>query len=167
MKIGILSDTHDHSGNMVRALNLFQREGITTIIHCGDLTSPQLIQHMEGFRVIYVYGNMDFNPYEISQALQKLNTDNFVGTTYRGKIDDVAIAATHSHLPGALDGLVRLNDYRYVFHGHTHRQRNEMKGKTQIINPGALGGAGKGEPRTVCIVDLATEEVVFHEISKR
>ena len=63
-----------------------------------------------------------------------------------------------------LDKLIRSRRYKYVFHGHTHRQRDEKIGKTRVINPGALGGA-RYEPRTVCIVDLDKDDVRFIPVS--
>ena len=48
----------------------------------------------------------------------------------------------------------------YIFHGHTHRRRDEVVHGTRIINPGALGGMSR-EHYSFCIVDLGLEDVEF------
>ena len=94
-----------------------------------------------------------------------LNPQNEIaGDVYEGELGGVKVAATHGHLTAKLNKLIRSRRYRYVFHGHTHRQRDELIGKTRIINPGALGGA-RYEPRSVCIVDFEKDEVRFITVS--
>ena len=43
MKIGVMSDTHDNLSNTTTVLNTYRERGITTIVHCGDLTSPEMV----------------------------------------------------------------------------------------------------------------------------
>jgi predicted phosphodiesterase len=76
----------------------------------------------------------------------------------------VKIGVTHGHLPGRLEKLIHSGSHTFVFTGHTHRQRDEIIGKTRVINPGALGGARYG-PRTICTVNLNNGEVQFIEVS--
>jgi len=160
MKIGILSDTHDNMGNLLKAKRLFRDQGITTLIHCGDMTSASTARQIVDFDVIYVNGNMD-NVHAVNDTLWMLNNNCEVpGLVYTGKISGVKIAATHGHRQDKLDQLLRWRRYNFVLHGHTHRQRDEMIGKTRVINPGALGGARYG-PRTICVLDLENREVEF------
>jgi predicted phosphodiesterase len=86
------------------------------------------------------------------------------GATFSGKVGGVKIGVTHGHLLGRLDKLTRSRGHAFVFTGHTHRQRDEIVGKTRVINPGALGGA-RHEARSVCIVDLDTRDVRFVKVS--
>ena len=164
MKLGILSDTHNHLGNLKRALDMLRAAHIKTIIHCGDISTPQTAVYMAGFHVIYTYGNTDMGMPAIRQQLQLLNPDNVADFNFSGVLDGVPVAATHSHLPGIVQELVQSQQYAYVFHGHTHRRRDEMVGKTRIINPGALGGT-RHEHRSICIVDLSTGSVQFEKIA--
>ena len=163
MKIGILSDTHNNIKNLRAALNIFHEEGVDTIIHCGDLTDVQIARAMEGFRVICVLGNGDISSGEIRAAILSQHPENHVGMDYSGRIGGVRIAATHGHLPGRVEELVRSGNYDYVFKGHSHAHQDERFGFTRLINPGALGGL-HNEDRQVCIVDLDTHKVQFCQI---
>jgi putative phosphoesterase len=160
MKIGVLSDTHDNLSNLTYVLELCRDRGITTIIHCGDLTGFEMVSHFEGFRVIYTPGNMDVATGAIKKRFEKMGEDNFVGIVYRGQLDGVPMAVTHSHIESKVMELVRQRRYKWIFHGHTHERRDEVLRGTRIINPGALGGMG-WQKRSFCIVDLVNDDVEF------
>lgn len=160
MKIGVLSDTHDNLSNMLVVLAAYRERGIETVIHCGDLTSLDMVTHFEGFRVIYTMGNMDHTTGTIKKRLMKMREDNFAGPDYTGSIEGVSIAATHGDMDSKVADLVRQKKFRWIFHGHTHQRRDEVIRGTRIVNPGALGGMSK-ESRSFCIVDLETDDVEF------
>lgn len=163
MMIGVMSDTHDNLSNTLYVLNAFRERQISTIIHCGDLTSLEMVSHFSGFRVIYLIGNMDFVTGAINKRFMKLNSENFVGPVFRGNLGGVPVAATHGHIDGKVMDLVLQGTYQWIFHGHTHRKRDEMIRGVHIVNPGALGGLGR-EPRSFCVVDLAAGSVEFFKI---
>lgn len=164
MQIGVLSDTHNNIGNLVRALRIFEEEGIRTLIHCGDMANETTAQQLDGFEVVYVNGNVDHSVEAVNDVILGLGPRNFAGAVFAGKLNGVAIAATHGHRPDKLRELVRARRYNYVFHGHTHRRRDEVVGETRVINPGALGGA-RHEPRSVCVVDLDAATVRFIDVA--
>jgi putative phosphoesterase len=165
MKLGILSDTHNNIPNLLKALHLFKDEGVSQLLHCGDMADMLTARQMAGFDVIYVNGNTDSSAEAVSHTVWTLNPRNEIpGDVFTGELDGVKIAATHGHLAGKLDKLIRSRRYKYVFHGHTHRKRDEMVSNTRVINPGALGGA-RYEPRTVCVVNLKNNEVRFIPVS--
>ncbi len=165
MRIGVLSDTHNNIGNLLKAVRLFQGENITTLVHCGDMVNVTTAKQMSGFDLIYVNGNMDDSAAAVNDTLWMLNPNNeTAGALFSGKVGGVKIGVTHGHLHGKLEQLFRKGGHAFVFTGHTHRQRDEMVGKTRVINPGALGGARYGE-RTVCIVDLDSGDVRFVKVS--
>jgi uncharacterized protein len=163
MKIGLLSDTHNNLANLQIALERFRKEGIQTLIHCGDLTDIEVARALVGFRVICLLGNGDVASGEIRQVLMEQNPDNYVGLVYRGEIGNARIAATHGHLPGQIDELLRSGDHDYIFKGHSHMHEDERIGSTRLINPGALGGLRR-EDRHICLLDLDTDQAVFINI---
>ncbi len=160
MQICVLSDTHDNLSNITMVLEACRDRRIETLIHCGDLTSLEMVSHFKGFRVIYTTGNMDHATGSIHQRFKKMRDDNYVGPVYKGHINGVPIAATHSHLDNVISDLVSRQQYKWIFHGHTHQRRDEVIKGARIINPGALGGLGK-ESRSFCIVDLDANDVEF------
>ncbi|MFN2107792.1 MAG: metallophosphoesterase family protein [Candidatus Promineifilaceae bacterium] len=165
MKLGILSDTHNDIPNLLKALRIFNNEGIQQLLHCGDMADMLTAKQMAGFDVIYVNGNSDRSAAAVSHVVWTLNPRNEIpGDVYEGELGGVKIAAAHGHQPSKLKRLIDSRRFRYVFHGHTHRQRDERIGKTRVINPGALGGA-RYEPRSLCIVDLDEDQVRFITVS--
>ena len=40
MKIGIISDSHDHVDNIRRAVSVFREASVELVIHAGDIVSP-------------------------------------------------------------------------------------------------------------------------------
>lgn len=166
MQIGVLSDTHDNLSNLTIALETFRERGIKTVIHCGDLTDFDLLSHFSDFRLIYVTGNMDHASGTIQKRVAKMNPENFAGLVFRGKLDGASVAATHSHIDGKVMELVSEGRFQWLFHGHTHQKRDEVVRRTRIVNPGALGGLGRGA-RTFCIVDLAAANVEFITVPSR
>jgi uncharacterized protein len=163
MKIGLLSDTHNKISNLIAALAIFRERRIHTVIHCGDLTDFDLISHFDGFQLIYLTGNMDHASGTIQRRVAKLNEENFAGPVFKGTLDGVSVAATHSHIDGKVMELVQSGRYEWVFHGHTHKRRDEVIHGVRVVNPGALGGLKRG-PRTICVVDLAKPNVEFISI---
>lgn len=165
MRIGVLSDTHNNIGNLLKALRFFREQAIDTLVHCGDMVNVSTAKQMAGFDVIYVNGNMDSSPEAVNDTLWFMNPNSETpGAVFSGEVGGVKIGVTHGHLHGKLEKLIRSGGHAYVFTGHTHRQRDETLGGTRVINPGALGGARYGA-RTVCTVDLAGGHVRFVEVS--
>ncbi len=164
MKIGILSDTHNNQKNLQAALEKFKQQNIQTLIHCGDVTSPETAALLAGFRVICVLGNGDIASGEIRQTLLALNPENYVGLVYTGQIDGARIGVTHGHLPGRVEEMVNSGEYDYVFKGHSHQHKDEKHGDTRLINPGSLGGLHR-EERQICLLDLETGQAEFIHIT--
>lgn len=162
MKIGILSDTHNDIANLSTALVMFHQEGINQIIHCGDLTDPQTAKYFEGFQVTYVYGNIDSSIEEISRIWKDQNNNNWVGELFCGEIGGEQIAITHGHIDGQINSLAISGKFKYVFHGHTHRRRDEKVGKVRVINPGAVAKSMDGY--SICVLDFSNGENRFFMI---
>lgn len=155
MKIGIISDSHNHLTNLQAALSIFHRENISVLVHCGDMTTTETAAALGEFRVIHACGNGDYASGEIHQTLLHLNPQSFSAPVFTGEVDGISFAVTHGHLSGKIQELVQSGLYRYVFFGHSHRRHDETAGACRLINPGALGGL-KTEQRSALILDLPT-----------
>ena len=162
MKIGVLADTHNHRPNTLAALEVFRAEGVEYLVHCGDVTGPDIVRLLAEWPVALVTGNVDRDWQALADAARAIGVPPprpQVSLT----LDGLAIAVVHGHLDEALQDLIERQEYRYIFHGHTHLRRDVLIGRTRVINPGALGGTRR-EPRSVAVVDLAANEVRFVEI---
>ena len=61
MKVGILSDSHDHRGAAEGALLLFRAEGVGMVLHLGDVCSPSVLAGYDDPAIPLrgVFGNND------------------------------------------------------------------------------------------------------------
>ncbi len=167
MTIGILADTHNHVANTQQALELFRERGITQLIHCGDVTSAEVMLLFAGWQVTFVLGNMDRDRDELFAAARSIGTalPKLCATV---NVDDKPIGITHGHDTSILTGMIMSGRYAYVVHGHTHQRRDEFQRPycVRVINPGALGG-NHPESRSVCILDVISDTVEFIELPER
>jgi hypothetical protein len=163
LKIGVLSDSHDHLQHLKKALQRLHEEKASLVIHCGDLTTPHTAEILSGFRVVFVAGNCDRERERIYEVLAMLNPQNFAGPLYTGVIEGVRIAAIHGDDRKKLTELLYSASYDYIFTGHTHRAQERSVGPTRLINPGALTRSLDGYP-SLYLLDLATRAGQFIQI---
>ncbi len=165
MEIAVLSDTHNNLKGAEGALNIVRKKGLKTIIHCGDITGPETVALFKDFDAYFALGNMDGDYNALSNAVKPMFGEGKIAPFLEIELDGVRLAACHGHTR-TLDRLIESEKYDFVFHGHTHRRRDETvagaSSTTRIVNPGALGGL-KAQPRSFCIVNLETRAVQFIE----
>lgn len=162
MRVGIISDTHDDARNLKAALELLAAERVTRILHCGDLCGPEIVKALAGFDVWIAQGNMDRH-LELTQVVEGTLGRGRLAWLQRPMLDGYPVAMVHGDNEEALANLISSGGYTYVFHGHTHRRRDQTIGRTHVINPGALGGT-RHQSRSFCILDLKTGAVRFVEL---
>ncbi|MBN1310872.1 MAG: metallophosphoesterase family protein [Anaerolineae bacterium] len=164
MKLGILSDTHDNLENTRRALDVFRQHDVEQIIHCGDITIPPIVALFGEWPVVFVFGNLDRGHAELAAAVKRLSGTCSIGFEYAGNLGGSSIAVYHGNDDEYLASLISSSRYDYVFHGHTHRRRDDTVGRTRVINPGALGGRGRA--RSVCVLTLPNGPARFIDIDE-
>lgn len=161
-RIEIVSDSHGDVKRLEAAMALGARHGVEIIVHCGDIGAAACIDVLgEGKAHVYaVLGNVDTDKSELFAAARRcglhLSADAVVIPLEGGR----TAAATHGHNKQLLDQLIGQGQHAYVFHGHTHRIRDERQGGTRVINPGALHRC-QGPGPTVAILDTAADTVDF------
>jgi len=162
VKIGIISDTHDNVSDLEAALEVLRVEGVTKILHCGDVCGPDIIQALAGFGVWIAQGNMDRH-LGLAQAIEETLGCGRLAWLHEPTLDGHLVAMIHGDNEQVLGSLITSGKYACVFHGHTHRRRDQMVGRTRVVNPGALGGV-RWQRRSFCILDLTTGENRFVEL---
>lgn len=135
MRTLVISDSH---GNIVRlnhVLGFAKQYSVGAIIHCGDWGSvTSSLNSMKNIPIYGVLGNADYS-LELIKNLKKAQVifePDFLTLDLGGR--RIAVC----HYPTKLFEAIQSQQYDAVFHGHTHKKRNEVVGRTQIINPGAL-----------------------------
>jgi len=162
MRIGILSDSHDNVENVRAAADVFTQQDVTTLLHCGDVCGPAVVEALAGFSVYFAQGNMDRLP-ALPLAIEALYGPGRLARCRQLLLGGFPVALLHGDDDGLLDQVVRSGEHAFVFHGHTHRRADRWVGKTRVLNPGALGGVRR-ESRSVCIVELQSGQARFIEI---
>jgi len=160
VKVGILSDSHDHQGAAEGALLLFRAEGVGMVLHLGDVCSPIVLSRFGGGEIplLGVFGNNDVD----RDGLQEATGGAFRQGPHIETVDGRSILLAHSfdQLRGELSGQGRFD---LVLFGHTHRPLTMRIGKALVLNPGESCGLLQGK-NTCAIVDLATMEPRIVEI---
>jgi putative phosphoesterase len=154
MLIGILSDTHDLVERTRTAVSLLVAEGAERLIHCGDLTSADVVYELAALPSYFVFGNCDYNKESLRTAIDQ------IGGTCLGRGDVISLgerrlAVTHGHLGTEIDRLAAQAP-DYLCSGHTHLVSDVQRGPTRWINPGALHRASTW---TVALVNLASNQL--------
>jgi putative phosphoesterase len=150
MQIGILSDTHSRHAAVETALGILQARNINFLIHCGDIEDADTVWLFQGFTTHFVFGNCDHERASLRQAIYG------IGATLHEpwghlELDGLQIAFAHGDEPTLFRDLLQSDAFDYFFHGHTHQATDYRKGKTRVINPGALHRA---RPKSFVILDL-------------
>ena len=139
MKIGVISDTHDHLDPKVPAL----LAGVDHILHAGDIGLPWLILQLENIApVTAVIGNTDAGLSYKETELIQLGGRKFL----LHHIVDVLSPADPIKRR-----IIRENPNVVVF-GHTHKPCSELVKKTLYFNPGYAGKPRFNLPRTIAIL---------------
>ncbi len=155
MKLGIISDTHDRLESLAKAIEIFKKEKVEMIVHCGDWVSPFTIEFFDKYcqkvglkvPVRSLIGN---NKGDLERLFERngklLNPIQFSSkATMELNIQGKKIVAYHGDDKNILLSLITSKLYDVVLTGHTHHPRNEMIGKTLIINPGTTCFAAKSQ----------------------
>jgi hypothetical protein len=165
MLIGIISDSHDHHQNIIRAVEVFSERGVDYIFHAGDIISPfaaKKFSEVKGSNFIAVFGNNDGE-----KLILKSTVDGFGGEICEGpyttEIDGKQIFMAHK--PYMLDEIIGSGKYDLVIYGHTHKQDIRKVGRTLVINPGESTDWLTGQPWVVILNpdDMKPEEISLLE----
>jgi putative phosphoesterase len=157
MLVGILSDTHDRVEAMAAAMELLRGRGAEFFVHCGDVGSERVIDHLAGVPSAFVFGNTDWDRAALARYAES------VGVHCRGAFADLDLggkrfAVIHGDDFKLKQQLLAGQAYDYLLQGHTHARADERVGRTRLINPGALHRARE---KTVALLDTATDRLEF------
>jgi putative phosphoesterase len=161
MKIGILSDTHDQVSRTRSAVSILKTSGAEILIHCGDITTPEVVYECSPLPSYFVFGNCD---YDRGKLLGAMNT---IGGISLGSGDVITlggkkIAVTHGDSQYELNRLELANP-DFLLSGHTHRMIDDSFGGIRRINPGALHRAPFW---SVAVLDLTSGTLSVVRIEK-
>jgi putative phosphoesterase len=151
MRIGIVSDTHNHVANALAAAAVLTKQSVEAVLHCGDIGGAEIVNAFAAWPTHYVLGNTDDRPAMLEKAILA------AGQTFHNRFGDIKlanrrIALLHGDDARRLAEAIASQDYDLVCSGHTHVPTMRREHRTLVLNPGALYRA---RPHTIAIVDLA------------
>lgn len=153
MRIGVVSDTHNHLANVARIVELFNAARVERVVHTGDITQAKTLRALAALDApLYgVFGNNDLERGTLEQTSALLGF-HFVDGPLRLEWAGRRIVVVHDprELPPLADAHVAL-------HGHDHRSTSHWRGETLIFNPGECAGHLRGHNR-VGVLDLVRLE---------
>ena len=149
MKIAIISDSHGTIDRLEQVFSNCQQAGIKHILHAGDFLVDGVVEIFAGFPELNFFvaiGNNDVNQ-KLLAELKNLENVQLAEVVF-AKFGKYQIAI--SHYDGVAESkykppnpLVRGNEKEennidIFVHGHTHRPAVIRRGKSTMLNPGAL-----------------------------
>lgn len=161
MKIGIMSDSHDHIENIKKSIQVFKKRKVDLVLHLGDFVNPNSVRAMKGLKYIAIFGNNDGDKYRMINAFIETGGE-IKGEFYDCIIDELKIACYHGTEPQLKDALITCGKYDLVLYGHTHECENITVGSTLVLNPGTVHGFG--QTATVLIFDTKDRNPDFIDL---
>jgi uncharacterized protein len=154
VRIGVVSDTHNHLPNVRRIVELLNGAGVDRVVHTGDITQAKTLDALAGLRapLLGVYGNNDVERDALGAAAARH------GFALAESGLELALAGRRIvvvHDPRELDGR---SDFDLALHGHTHRLTVERELHRLVFNPGECAGHLAGH-NAVGVVDLRDLEI--------
>jgi uncharacterized protein len=154
MRLGILGDTHDKVERTRIAVKTLVDSGAEVLVHCGDITIPEVVYELAPLPSHFVFGNCDFELPDLRRAISAIG-GNCLERGGLIELDGRRLGVTHGDSAGEISRLTAEHP-DYLFSGHTHQALDVRRGPTRFINPGALHRATTW---SVALLDLASGHV--------
>ena len=169
MKVGIVSDSHGSLGRIPAAIDIFVREKVEAVLHCGDIGSESVLIELSlafepsGIPVHAVLGNVDQGDRAVYMPFLQAPGISVHGHKADLKLADKRIAILHGHDYQELDMVILSGQFDYVLTGHTHMQEDVREGQTRVINPGAIY---RSNDPSVAILNLASDDLRYVSLDR-
>ena len=157
MRIGVISDTHDNLTKLDRAVNFFNKQKVSFVLHAGDYVAPFSVACLSKLACDWrgVFGNNDGD----REALARASGNRIAEDILRVEIDGRKIVMAHDG--GWID--LKKETAQIIICGHTHKPEMSTKRSRLVINPGEACGWLSGVS-TVAIIDLSSMAGKIHTL---
>lgn len=144
--LAIISDSHNDETYLDLLGDQLEKYKVDTILHLGDVTSPEMTGFLRGYKTYFVVGNNDFERERLEKEVKGV----------KGVLQDQPLCfdwnnrrifAVHGHDDGLKLAKNAFNsgEWDLVCYGHTHVYECKSKatsktssGVSYLLNPGAL-----------------------------
>lgn len=154
MRIGVVSDTHNHLTNVARIVALLNGAKVDRVVHTGDITQAKTLHALAALEapLVGVFGNNDLERDALERASAELGF-HFVDPPLRVEWGGCRIVVVHDPLELAAHAI----GADVLLHGHDHQTRRRWQDGALVFNPGECAGHLAGHNR-VGVVDLTSRE---------
>ena len=167
MKIAVISDTHDHRDNIIKAVSIMNERKVDALIHCGDYVAPFVKRWFDNLNdnikenFYGVFGNNDGEKIGLTHVLGQIC--KIEGLELIKELDGKRIYATHMPMPGTIDALASSGKFDIILSGHSHEVVNKKVNRVLIVNPGEACGYLNNK-NTFAIIDTDIMEAEIIEL---
>jgi len=168
LKIGVISDTHDHMDNISKAVSILNQRNVDALIHCGDYVSPFTFRAFDNLNekikanFYGIWGNNDGDRVFLKENLGQIC--NLVGLELISEFDGKKVFAAHMPNEEIVDSIAKSGNFDIVLFGHTHSIMNKLYDNgVLVVNPGEACGY-LSDKATFAIVDTNKMEAEIIEI---
>ncbi len=166
-RIGVMSDSHDNVFAIKNAIELFKRENVDYIFHCGDIVAPFALKVLltADIPLRIVFGNNDGEKNVNRQVMKNFPQHKLTELILIEEIDGKKIAMTHGHVTEVKELLLHSGNNDVVLTGHTHQKLQQTLDNGVLhVNPGETCG-WVTEHATVSIIELEPLSVTFKDVA--
>ncbi len=163
MKVGIMSDSHDHLANIRKAVEAFNDAGVSYAVHAGDFVAPFVANELQKLNcpLLGVFGNNDGERIGLQNRLKGFGAEVKVQPAFV-ELDGKRFVVIHEN--DLADALADSGKFDVVVYGHTHKvDIRKTSNGCLIVNPGEVCGWLTGKA-TIAILDTDTMEVKLMEL---
>ncbi len=157
MKLAVISDTHDHKDNILKAVSIMNERNVDALIHCGDYVAPFVKRWFDGLNdnikenFFGVFGNNDGERVFLVKNLGQIC--DIVGMEINKDFGGKNVYAAHMPTQNTIDAIAKSGQYDIILTGHTHNMVNKKyENGVLVVNPGEACGYLTGRS-TFAIID--------------
>jgi putative phosphoesterase len=167
--IAVISDSHDHRDNILKAVSIINEKNVEALIHCGDFVAPFVKKWFDKLndsiknQFFGVFGNNDGERLYLKQILGQICVFSQNSIEHIIELGGKRIYISHMPKEETIDALSNSGMFDIIVSGHTHTMVNRKHKEVLIINPGELCGYLTDKP-TFAIIDTETMEAEIIEL---
>ena len=153
MIIGAMADTHDRLDAVDKAISFFNSQGVTDVLHAGDLVSPFVVPLFSKLKakLHFVWGNNEGDRDFVKVRFADIGVTP-LGDFAMLQLGGKKIALIHGTDEQIVDSLIKCGCYALVVRGHNHKAEI-IERETLVVNPGEVCGYLTGR-QTVALINL-------------
>jgi putative phosphoesterase len=170
MLLAVVSDSHDHKNNTLKAISIMNDKKVDALIHCGDYISPFVKSWFDNLNdniksnFYGVFGNNDGEKLFLKQNLGQICKLVERGNELILELGGKQIFASHMPKKETIDALMKSGMFNIILSGHTHVLVNKKyENGVLVVNPGELCGYLSGKS-TFAIIDTNDLSVEIIEL---